>query len=168
MMLTLPLTRGSGTELRPVISETALTTASMSALTKLSVTGSSAARAAGISATVRVTTSKAAKATAHNPRPKLRRRPPGWMSLESLVGNRLDGSKIDRDPPGVSARGKLHESARAAGFHGDRAFYGIIARAPRGFRERNEKSKRGSPRIEAMDLHVDGMKRSTAQGPSRF
>jgi hypothetical protein len=37
-MFTVPFTRGSTTKLRPVISPTAFTTASMSALTKLSVT----------------------------------------------------------------------------------------------------------------------------------
>src|SRR5215831_12088533 len=42
MMLMTPLTRGSRTKLRPVISATAFTTASISALTKLRVTGSSA------------------------------------------------------------------------------------------------------------------------------
>src|SRR4030095_10616772 len=45
MMLTVPLILGSSTKLRPVISETAFTTASMSALTKFSVTTSSAAAA---------------------------------------------------------------------------------------------------------------------------
>ena len=40
MMLTVPLTRGSRTKFRPVISLTALTTPSMSAFTKLSVTSS--------------------------------------------------------------------------------------------------------------------------------
>ncbi len=44
-MLITPFTRGSTTKLRPVISDTALTTASMSALTKLSVTVSSAPKA---------------------------------------------------------------------------------------------------------------------------
>ena len=42
-MLTVPFTRGSTMKLRPVISATAFTTASMSALTKLSVTASPAA-----------------------------------------------------------------------------------------------------------------------------
>jgi hypothetical protein len=42
-MLTVPLIFGSSTKLRPVISAAALTTASMSALTKFSVTVSSAA-----------------------------------------------------------------------------------------------------------------------------
>src|SRR5258708_19597552 len=44
-MLITPLTRGSSTKLRPVMWATALTTASMSALTRLSVPASSAARA---------------------------------------------------------------------------------------------------------------------------
>lgn len=43
-MLIVPLTFGSTMKLRPVISETALTTASMSALTKFKVTVSSAAK----------------------------------------------------------------------------------------------------------------------------
>ena len=41
MMFTVPCTRGSTRKLRPVISETAFTTALMSAFTKLSVTVSS-------------------------------------------------------------------------------------------------------------------------------
>src|SRR5437773_5006322 len=48
-MLMTPLTRGSTTKLRPVISATALTTASMSALTKFSVTASSAAWTGNVS-----------------------------------------------------------------------------------------------------------------------
>src|SRR5512132_92761 len=51
-MLVVPLTRGSTRKLRPVISPTAFTTASMSALTKFSVTVSaSCASAAGASST---------------------------------------------------------------------------------------------------------------------
>src|SRR6478735_6220232 len=49
-MLTVPFTRGSTMKLRPVISATALTTASMSALTKLSVTASFAGGAAPLAA----------------------------------------------------------------------------------------------------------------------
>jgi hypothetical protein len=48
MMLIVPLTRGSIRKFLPVISATAFTTASMSALTKLSVTVSSAAARAGV------------------------------------------------------------------------------------------------------------------------
>src|SRR5579864_1889967 len=46
-ILTVPLTRGSSTKFFPVISPTALTTPSMSALTKLSVTRSASADHAG-------------------------------------------------------------------------------------------------------------------------
>ncbi len=63
MMLTVPLIFGSTTKLRPVISLTAFTTASMSALTKLRVTVSSAA-AAG-KATTSATTRLATRRTTH-------------------------------------------------------------------------------------------------------
>src|SRR5881394_1400077 len=62
MMLTVPLIFGSRTKLRPVISDTALTTASMSALTKLRVTRSSAAPAGSTAV------AKATSATIHRKR----------------------------------------------------------------------------------------------------
>src|SRR5574337_1799405 len=49
-MLTVPLTRGSTRKLRPVISPTARTTASMSALTKLSVYESDVVPTVGVAA----------------------------------------------------------------------------------------------------------------------
>jgi len=66
MMLTVPLILGSSTKLRPVISDTAFTTASMSALTKLSVTTSSSAAVA-----VRAAASRTASAA-----PRQRNRAP--------------------------------------------------------------------------------------------
>jgi hypothetical protein len=62
MMLIVPLTFGSMTKLRPVISATARTTASISALTKLSVTRSSVAEPAAWAGA----TTNAAEAIASN------------------------------------------------------------------------------------------------------
>src|SRR4249919_2389737 len=75
-MLTVPLILGSRMKLRPVISAAALTTASMSALTKFSVTVSSAADA------VIARTSRAAAAHRAAPKKQLRR----YSGLSSEAG----------------------------------------------------------------------------------
>ena len=64
MMLIVPLILGSRMKLRPVISDTALTTDSMSALTKLRVTVSSCARAGGTRPSQAQATASAAPASA--------------------------------------------------------------------------------------------------------
>ena len=123
MMLMLPLTRGSIRKLRPVISATALTTASMSALTKLSVTVSSAAAAIGAKP---VQNPKASATIARRPRRGGRASANEWTGLRSFVVKRAPGRTVVTAPEGA-ARGKLHESERAADFRSDRAVSGIIA-----------------------------------------
>jgi hypothetical protein len=71
-------------KLLPVISETAFTTASMSALVKLSVTGSSAARDSGDAA--RVAASSAARASIAGRRQDWRRAGGGVESCGGAIG----------------------------------------------------------------------------------
>ncbi len=71
-------------KLLPVISETAFTTASMSALVKLSVTGSSAARDSGAAA--RVAASSAARASIAGRRQDRRRSGGGVESCGGAIG----------------------------------------------------------------------------------
>src|SRR5215510_7712922 len=97
-MLITPLTRGSSTKLRPVISATALTTASMSALTKLRVTGSSAARALPASAMV--------SAAMANKREKDRLMGAPRVASACVVGHGAAGVGNDsmRPPPAFEGR----------------------------------------------------------------
>src|SRR5437868_917463 len=74
-MFTTPFTFGSMTKLRPVISATALTTASMSALTKFSVTlSSTGAMSAGAAGAVAKARKRSAKLVARAARARRQRR----------------------------------------------------------------------------------------------
>ena len=97
----LPLTLGSIRKLRPVISATALTTASMSALTKLSVTVSSAAAATGAKP---AHTAKASATMACGPRRGRRASANGWHRSTRFRGQTGARKNVVAAPEGQARK----------------------------------------------------------------
>src|SRR5262245_52118030 len=126
MMLIVPLTLGSMRKFRLVISATAFTTASMSALTKLSVTESSAAAGgAGAPAPIPAQSANRSARRTNRPRKAGRATAKRCTGLQRFVVNRRQDDRRDRAR--ACRAGKLYESEQGIEFRSDRALSGIIA-----------------------------------------
>ena len=130
MMLIVPLTLGSIMKLRPVISATALTTASMSALTKLSVTVSSGGAATGAKPAQNANASADEHASPRRPWTRVRRCAAAAYAVSWSNGRQVEPivTALSREPRGENCTNRT----RAAEFRERPRRFGNNSTHPKG------------------------------------